>query len=91
MKRPGNRFPDRPCPHRSGEAGSAAPLRCFWPNLVPAPAEAAEEAEAVAVADMRPSPGSPIRPGTSASPVEAAEAEAAEAVAAGAAARRNYT
>ena len=46
----------------------------FLPSRVPAPAAAAE---AVVAADMRPLPGSPIRPGTSASP--AAEAAAVEA------------
>jgi len=55
---------------------------------VPAPAEVAAEAAAVAVADRHPSPGSPNHPGRSASPEVAAEAAAAE-VAAEAAARRS--
>ena len=84
LKRPGNFFPGRFCPQ---EAADAPPLLALaGVSRVPVPeAEAAAEAEE-AVADKRPSPGSPIRPGTSASPeaAEAAEAagEAAEAEAA---------
>ena len=48
-------------------------------NRVPAPEEAGAAAAEVAAAGTRPSPGSPIRPGRSASPEVAAEAAGAEA------------
>ena len=78
-----------PAPIGAAKLAAAAPLRCL--NLVPAPAEAAAEAAVEAEADKRPSPGSPSRPGTSASPVAVAEVAAAEVEEAVAAARRNYT
>ena len=88
LKRPGNFFPGRFCPQ---EAADAPPLLVLaGVSRVPVPeAEAAAEAEE-AVADKRPSPGSPIRPGTSASQAAAQAAAAAAEVAEAAAVRRNY-
>ena len=70
-----------PAPIGAAKLAAAAPLRCLRFSPAQAPVEAAAEAAVEAVADMRPSPGSPSHPGTSASPVAAAEAEAAEAAA----------